>query len=91
MVALAVADPVRRRDMLRTQGAEGAKKLAKRAMNAGDSFIKTSRWREAAGAYTEAAMYGPDALSMEDRFECLRNMSECYLHVERGLKVCTVY
>ena len=91
VVALAVADPVRRRDMLRTQGADGAKKLAKRALNAGDSFIKTSRWREAAGAYTEAAMYGPDALSMEDRFECLKNMSECYLHVERGLKVSSVY
>ena len=89
VVALAVADPIRRRDMLRTQGAEGAKKLAKLAMNAGHSFIKTSRWREAAGAYTEAALYGPDALSMEDRFECLRNMSECYLQVDRGLKVCT--
>ena len=88
VVALAVADPIRRRDMLRTQGAEGAKKLAKRAMNAGHSFVKTSRWREAAGAYTEAALYGPDALSMEDRFECLRNMSECYLQVERGMKVC---
>lgn len=88
VVALAVADPIRRRDMLRTMGAEGAKKLAKRAMNAGHSFIKTSRWREAAGAYTEAALYGPDALSMADRFDCLRNMSECYLQVERGMKVC---
>lgn len=86
VVALAVADPTRRRDMLRSMGAEGAKKLAKRAMNAGHSFIKTSRWREAAGAYTEAALYGPDALSKCERFECLRNMSECYLQVERGLK-----
>lgn len=86
VVALGVADPVRRRDMLRTMGKEGAKKLAKRALNAGHTYIKTSRWREAAGAYTEAALYGPDALSTEDRFECLRNMSECYLQVERGLK-----
>lgn len=84
VVALAVADPTRRRDMLRT--ADGAKKLAKRAMNAGHSFIKASRWREAAGAYTEAALYGPDSLGKVERFECLRNMSECYLQVERGLK-----
>eukprot|EP00804_Cyclotella_cryptica_P017994 CCRYP_008286-RA/>CCRYP_008286-RA protein AED:0.03 eAED:0.03 QI:37/1/1/1/1/1/3/137/986 len=86
VVALAVADPTRRRDMLRSMGADGAKKLAKRAMNAGHSFIKASRWREAAGAYTEAALYGPDALGKCERFECLRNMSECYLQVERGLK-----
>lgn len=86
VVALAVADPTRRRDLLRSQGAEGAKKLAKRAMNAGHSFIKASRWREAAGAYTEAALYGKDSLGMYERFECLRNMSECYLQVERGMK-----
>ena len=86
VVAMAVADPSRRRDLLRTQGESGAKKLAKRAMNAGHSFIKASRWREAAGAYSEAAAYGPKALPMRERFECLRNMSECFLQVERGLK-----
>mmetsp|Transcript_39942 Transcript_39942/g.96129 ORF Transcript_39942/g.96129 Transcript_39942/m.96129 type:complete len:994 (+) Transcript_39942:44-3025(+) len=86
VVAMAVADPTRRRDMLRSQGAEGAKKLAKRALNAGHSFIKASRWREAAGAYSEAAAYGTKSLPMRERFECLRNMSECFLQVERGLK-----
>ena len=86
VVAMAVADPTRRRDLLRSQGEEGAKKLAKRAMNAGHSFIKASRWREAAGAYSEAASYGPKSLPMRERFECLRNMSECFLQVERGLK-----
>ncbi|KAL7535147.1 hypothetical protein ACHAXR_006309 [Thalassiosira sp. AJA248-18] len=86
VVAMAVADPTRRRDLLRSQGEEGAKKLAKRAMNAGHSFIKASRWREAAGAYSEAAAYGPNSLPMRERFECLRNMSECFLQVERGLK-----
>lgn len=86
VVAMAVADPTRRRDLLRRQGASGAKKLAKRAMNAGHSFIKASRWREAAGAYSEAAAYGPKSLPMRERFECLRNMSECFLQVERGLK-----
>ena len=86
VVAMAVADPKRRRDLLRSQGEEGAKKLAKRAMNAGYSFIKASRWREAAGAYSEAAAYGEKALPMRERFECLRNMSECFLQVERGLK-----
>ena len=86
VVAMAVADPTRRRDLLRSQGEEGAKKLAKRAMNAGYSFIKASRWREAAGAYSEAAAYGEKALPVRERFECLRNMSECFLHVERGLK-----
>lgn len=86
VVAMAVADPKRRRDLLRSQGEDGAKKLAKRAMNAGSSFIKASRWREAAGAYSEAAAYGDTALPMRERFECLRNMSECFLQVERGLK-----
>mmetsp|Transcript_6444 Transcript_6444/g.13964 ORF Transcript_6444/g.13964 Transcript_6444/m.13964 type:complete len:987 (+) Transcript_6444:15-2975(+) len=86
VVAMAVADPTRRRDMLRKQGQDGAKKLAKRAMNAGHSFIKASRWREAAGAYSEAAAYGAQSLPMRERFECLRNMSECFLQVERGLK-----
>jgi len=86
VVAMAVADPTRRRDLLRNQRGAGAKKLAKRAMNAGGSFIKASRWREAAGAYSEAASYGTDVLSKRERFECLRNMSECFLHVERGLK-----
>mmetsp|Transcript_6669 Transcript_6669/g.15138 ORF Transcript_6669/g.15138 Transcript_6669/m.15138 type:complete len:997 (-) Transcript_6669:2043-5033(-) len=86
VVAMAVADPTRRRDMLRSQGMDGAKKLAKRAMNAGHSFIKASRWREAAGAYSEAAAYGAKSLPMRERFECLRNMSECFLQVERGLK-----
>lgn len=86
VVAMAVADPTRRRDMLRDQGKEGARKLAKRAMNAGHSFVKASRWREAAGAYSEAAAYGPDSLPTRERFECLRNMSECFLQVERGLK-----
>lgn len=86
VVAMAVADPTRRRDLLRRQGEDGAKKLAKRAQNAGHSFIRASRWREAAGAYSEAAAYGPTALPERERFECLRNMSECFLQVERGLK-----
>ncbi|EJK46806.1 hypothetical protein THAOC_34510 [Thalassiosira oceanica] len=86
VVAMAVADPTRRRDLLRSQGEDGARKLAKRALNAGHSFIRASRWREAAGAYSEAAAYGPTALPERERFECLKNMSECFLQVERGLK-----
>ena len=86
VVAMAVADPTRRRDLLRSQGQDGAKKIAKRAMNAGHSFAKASRWREAGGAYSEAAAYGSKSLPMRERFECLMKMSECFLKVERGLK-----
>ena len=86
VVAMAVADPSRRRDLLRSPGGEGGKKLARRAANAGKSFVGASRWREAACAYSEAASYGPGSLPERERFEVLRSAAECFLQVERGQK-----
>ena len=88
VVAMAVADPTRRRDLLRADKGKGGKSvtmLARRAANAGRSFIGASRWREAAGAFMEASSYGP-CLPEQERFECLKNTAECFLRVERGQK-----
>lgn len=88
VIAMAVADPTRRRDLLRADKGKGGKSvtmLARRAANAGRSFIGASRWREAAGAFMEASSYGP-CLPEQERFECLKNTAECFLRVERGQK-----
>jgi tetratricopeptide (TPR) repeat protein len=80
-----VSDTIKRRDLLRLDKGKGAAKLAKRAMEAGNSMLKTARWKEAEGLLIQALSYNDtgQSFSSKNQFVCKLNLSTCQLQTGR--------